>query len=304
MGQLMKHLGSLLLLVFFIESTYWAQVVSDLQAHQTGQKITITYVLNAKEDVDVSLYYIKHDLQDWTQIKKGVSGNIGRNVISGLNEIIWDVLAYNESFVSSNVQFKVVTKSIEDSKQKEIKSVKVGRQIWMAENLNVDQFRNGDEIFELNENEDWNKSTQAAHCNYENSNSKMKKYGKLYNWYAISDERGLCPTGWRIPTDDDWTILSLSLGGEQISGGKLKSIENWESPNQDATNQVGFNGTPGGYRSDFGVFGYEGQLSIYWTLSEFGSNTAWYRELSYLYPILKRDYGLKQNGYSVRCIKD
>ena len=148
------------------------------------------------------------------------------------------------------------------------KTVKIGKQIWMAENLNVSHYRNGDIIPEVKNPDEWSKLTTGAWCYYENDSENGKTYGKLYNWFAVNDPRGLAPEGWHIPTDAEWTHLTEYLGGKEIEktyqgiyyweiadvGGKLKATTLWKSPNEGATNSSGFTAFPGGYRYDDGDF--------------------------------------------------
>ncbi len=106
--------------------------------------------------------------------------------------------------------------------QGDIKSVKIGNQVWMAENLNVDRYRNGDPINTGLTDQQWKVTTQGAFAIYDNIQANDLVYGKLYNWYAVVDPRGLCPSGWHVPSDDEWTILTDYLGGWKVAGGKLK----------------------------------------------------------------------------------
>ncbi|MBM3401498.1 MAG: hypothetical protein FJY21_04145 [Bacteroidetes bacterium] len=130
-------------------------------------------------------------------------------------------------------------------------TVTIGNQVWMTKNLDLDKFRNGDPIQEAKTNEEWKKAgenKQPAWCYYNNDPANGTKYGKLYNWYAVTDPRGLAPKGWHIPTDMEWTILIDYLGGPDVAGGKMKSTgsEYWKSPNREASNESGFSGLPGG----------------------------------------------------------
>jgi uncharacterized protein (TIGR02145 family) len=189
-----------------------------------------------------------------------------------------------------------------------VNEVKIGKQIWMTENLNVDKFRNGNPIPEAKTDEEWKKAgenKQAAWCYYENDSKNGKKYGKLYNWYAVNDPRGLAPHGWHIPTDREWTLLIKYLGGESVAGGKMKSsgTQYWFSPNSGATNQSGFSGLPGGYRSSTGIFEYI-YYGFWWSSSELDEASAWYRNLNYDISEVYRDNLGKTMGLSVRCIKD
>lgn len=165
-------------------------------------------------------------------------------------------------------------------KTNDLKTVKIGNQVWMAENLNVDLFRNGDPISEVKSNEEWERARKRgkpAWCYYNNNPKSGKKYGKLYNWYAVSDLRGLAPEGWHIPNREEWVSLFDYLGGKEVAGGKLKEAgtTNWHSPNKGATNESGFSALPGGYRlGDNGIFGLIGDSSQFWSATEYSINTA------------------------------
>jgi len=144
--------------------------------------------------------------------------------------------------------------------------VSIGGQVWMAENLNVDKFRNGHPIPQAQTNEAWEeagKNGQPAWCYYDNQAIQREpgnneKYGKLYNWYAVNDYRGLAPEGWHIPSDDEWSILTNHLGGEESAGLKMKSSIEWED-NGNGTNESGYSALPGGIRYFTGYFGLIGK---------------------------------------------
>ncbi len=126
-------------------------------------------------------------------------------------------------------------------------TVTIGTQVWMSKNLDVAKFRNGDPIPEAKTDEEWYKAVknkQPAWCYYENDPANGAKYGKLYNWYAVNDSRGLAPVGYHIPSDAEWTQLTDYLGGRDVAGGKMKSTTGWKAPNKDASNSSGFSGLP------------------------------------------------------------
>ncbi len=140
-------------------------------------------------------------------------------------------------------------------------------------------------------------------------------YGKLYNWYTTVDSRGLCPTGWHVPTDCEWMYLEGSLGMSVMDqetqggrgtneGGALKATTNWLSPNTGATNSSGFTALPGGYRSLNGSYNDIGISGYWWSSTENGSGNAWTRKLNYVSSNVNRDFDNKQNGFSVRCLRD
>ena len=144
-----------------------------------------------------------------------------------------------------------------------IKFVKIDKQIWMSENLNVNKFNNGDTIPETKTVSEWKdaiKNRKPAWCYYENSIENGKKYGKLYNWFAVTDPRGIAPNGWHIPTKDEWLDLRNFLGGEKLAGEKLKSKQGWDEEGN-GTDVFKFNGLPGGYMDgDTGDFNNSGSL--------------------------------------------
>jgi len=177
----------------------------------------------------------------------------------------------------------------------------------MNKNLNVDHYRNGDTIPEITNGVEWPNLTTGAWCYYHNSDSLGNIYGKLYNWYAVNDPRGLAPQGWHVATDSDWIVLVNYLGGPDIAGGKLKEegTRHWLIPNSGANNQSGFSAIPGGCRKYNGLFiamGTDG----FWltsTMSNFYS-PPWERGISNERTNVGRAYSNKIMGYSVRCIKD
>lgn len=184
--------------------------------------------------------------------------------------------------------------------------VTIGKQVWMSQNLNVDKFRNGDPIPHVETNGEWKKAgknKQPAWCYYDNDPANGAKYGKLYNWYAVNDPRGLAPVGYHIPTDEEWTVLTDYLGGEDVVGEKMKSTSGWaESGN--GTNESGFSGLPGGFRFSNGPFLNIGKNTQWWSSIEDSRNLAWARNLYYLDGNILRHNSFKGGGMSVRCLRD
>jgi len=185
-------------------------------------------------------------------------------------------------------------------------TVTIGTQTWTATNLDLATFRNGDAIPEAKTDEEWEAAgdnKQPAWCYYDNDPKNGTKYGKLYNWYAVNDARGLAPAGYHIPTDEEWTVLSTFLGGKDVAGKKMKSTSGWNDDGN-GTNSSGFSGLPGGYRNSSGNFGSVGKFGSWWSASENFESNAWLRVLSYGSSSLSR-YGYnKSNGFSVRCVRD
>ena len=184
--------------------------------------------------------------------------------------------------------------------------VKIGKQIWMSKNLDVSTFRNGIAIPEAKNEKQWLKASEnqtAAFCYYEYRSNNGKVYGKLYNWYAVNDSRGLAPKGYHIPSDEEWIIVTDFLGGSDIAGKKMKSKNGWAN-DWNGNNSSGFNGLPGGYCSSLGDFYNVAGYGYFWSSSEFDTNFAWFRGLSRHYTKVYRSFNSKGNGMSVRCIKD
>ena len=182
------------------------------------------------------------------------------------------------------------------------KTVTIGTQEWTTENLNVEHYRNGDPILQVQDPTEWSKLTTGAWCYYENNSENGKTYGKLYNWKAVNDPRGLAPEGWHIPSDAEWTKLTDYLGGEKVVGDKLKATTLWDSPNTGATNSSGFTALPGGIRG--GNFDGFGKIGCFWSLSDYDYISAWGRGLEYGYSGVIRISLYKLNGVSCRCVKN
>jgi uncharacterized protein (TIGR02145 family) len=186
------------------------------------------------------------------------------------------------------------------------KEVKIGNQVWMLENLDVEKFRNGDLIPQAKTAEEWEnagKNNEPAWCYYDNDESNGTKYGKLYNWYAVNDPRGLAPEGYHIPSNTELTELTDSLGHENVAGTKMKSTSGWyESGN--GNNSSGFSALPGGYRYINGSFSDLGKVGNWWSSSEGDTSNAISRFLNYYNADVFNYNSDKKNGFSVRCLKD
>jgi len=198
--------------------------------------------------------------------------------------------------------------SITDQDGNVYKTVTIGAQTWMAENLRTTKYKDGSAIPLISDDSTWDVLTSAGYCNYNNTTDKksISTYGCLYNWYAVNTGK-LAPTGWHIPTDDEWTELLNYLVGDSIAGGKLKenTTKHWESPNSGATNVSGFTALPAGYRGAYGDFYALGTGGYWWSYSGLDSSYAWYRYMGYDYENVNRgNYVGKQRGFSIRCIKD
>jgi uncharacterized protein (TIGR02145 family) len=202
--------------------------------------------------------------------------------------------------------------SMTDQQGNVYKTIVIGTQEWMAENLNTSIYRNGDAIPTNLDNATWQSTTSGAWAYYNNDASYACPYGKLYNWYACVDARQLCPVGWHVPTDAEWSVLTSYLGGEDVAGGKMKTTGTieaatglWYVPNQSATNSSGFSGAPGGTRDSDGSYYGIGAFGGWWSSSEFDTSIALFRGLSYLSDIaFLANIDFMREGFSVRCLRD
>jgi uncharacterized protein (TIGR02145 family) len=182
------------------------------------------------------------------------------------------------------------------------KTVKIGTQTWMAENLNVSTFRNGDPIPHAETNEEWEQAEEEgkpAWCYYDNDPKNGTKYGKLYNWYAVNDPRGLAPAGWHIPTDAEWKTLKNYLGDD--AGKKMKSTFGWK---ENGNNNCGFSGLPGGLRSWDGDFYLLENDGGWWSSTEDDGIWAIYFFISYDDVKLFSRFEVKGKGFSIRCVSN
>jgi uncharacterized protein (TIGR02145 family) len=185
-----------------------------------------------------------------------------------------------------------------------ISTVTIGNQTWMSKNLDVATFQNGDTIAEAKTFEEWilaGESQKPIWCHYNFSSGFGAVYGKLYNWYAVNDPRKIAPNGFHVPSEQEWNALINSLGVDS-AGTKLKTT-NKRYGNDIGTNSSGFNGLPGGYVNS-GNFNRIGEISYYWSSTEFDPNTAIRIYLSYNSPQVNMSNYFKYNGCSIRCIKD
>ena len=192
--------------------------------------------------------------------------------------------------------------------QAQIKGVKIGKQIWMTENLKVYNFNNLDPIPEAKNEYEWQKAGKnhkPAWCFYEYNSDNEKRYGLIYNWYAVNDPRGIAPKGWHIPNDKEWERLFKIAGNGDWDGDKLKSTSGW-CKYYNGTNDYGFNAFPGGYTEEDGsVFGIEG-IAEWWssTVSKYDSNYVKVYLVHYRIPTLYKTIEHKSLGFYVRCVKN
>jgi uncharacterized protein (TIGR02145 family) len=181
--------------------------------------------------------------------------------------------------------------------------IEIGAQFWTKQNLKTTRYNDGIAIPKLEEDEDWESSSNGAWSYYNNESSNNNEYGKLYNAYAAMSGK-LCPTGWRIPNNDDWQDLIDFLGGDGLNaGGALKSITGWNAPNTGATNTTGFTALPGGSRHYSGIYNQMLEVAYFWSSSSIeDENTLYYGLESSTTSLFS--YSVARNyGFSCRCIK-
>lgn len=178
----------------------------------------------------------------------------------------------------------------------------IGEQCWFAENLRTEHYANGDVIPGELINSELQNTAEGAQAIYSNDASNLADYGRLYNWYAVDDARGLCPSGWLVPTDGEYTELTDFLGGSSIAGTQMKSSPP-DDPAWDGTNTSGFSALAGGFRLDDGNFYYGGSHGDFWSSSSAGTD-AWFRILSSGSSVVYRNLNEPRDGVSVRCVRD
>jgi uncharacterized protein (TIGR02145 family) len=184
--------------------------------------------------------------------------------------------------------------------------VELGSQVWMAENLRCSKYSNGNSIPFVLSVEDWKALESEAYCMFNNDEDMGEEYGYLYNWFAVSEERNICPTGWHVPDYEEWSELILFLGGLPEAGGAMKDTGtlHWEN-NTDATNLSGLTMLPGGYRSYFnGAYNSMGIYGAWWANSEIDRKLAWGIALRYYNAYAYKYHYEKNTALSIRCIKD
>jgi uncharacterized protein (TIGR02145 family) len=187
-----------------------------------------------------------------------------------------------------------------------IEEIQIGTQIWTSKNLDTNQFCNGEIIPEATTDEEWTLAGEQGKpvwCYYSNDKLIGEKYGKIYNWFAVNDPRGLAPNGWKIPSNSDWEILATNLGGEDdFAGEKMKSTSEWHNGGN-GTNLSGFNALASGYRDSKGPFNFLTGHAYWWSTNEDGANSAWNRSVAYSHNGALGYTTDKQMGLSVRCLK-
>ena len=253
-----------------------------------------------------------------TALQSPLSGHTNTSVsveVSDLNPgttYHFRVKAENElgTIYSDDILFRTtstgITGTVTDVDGNIYATIGIGDQTWMAENLKTTKYNDDTDIPLVTDGSEWDNLTTPGYCWYDNDQATYgDTYGALYNWYTV-ETGNLCPTGWHVPTEAEWTELTDYLGGESVAGGKLKETgtSHWESPNEGATNESGFTALPGGYRGGDGGFGGVGSHGRWWSATEGGTGGAWGRGVRYSGSNVGQHEDDEVSGYSVRCLRD
>ena len=297
-----KRMLSLIVGLCFFSFVALSQTVTNVAAQQSGSTLLISYSLLSDTPCEISFNFSTDGGTSWTKPMIGVSGDVGAGIVQGNHIIRWEVTEGLNQLISSSVKFKV-----EANSNKLFKTVQIFNQIWNAENLSIDRFRNGDIIPEARTSEEWRiagENKQPVWCYYNNDPKNGEIYGKLYNWYAVNDPRGLAPVGFHMPTDAEWTVLTNYLGGEKVAGVKLKSLQGWANGGN-GSNSSNFNSLPGGSRLLAGNFSGISKESYWWTFSESLADSGWARCLRFdKAKVVRSSRNFKGKGCYVRCVRD
>ena len=248
-----------------------------------------------------------------TATQSPITGNSVTNVSVNINGLIAGIIYHfrvnaTNSLGTSNGNDMTFVYTIADVDGNVYNTVTIGTQVWMKENLKTTKYRNGNLIgtttpatLDIN-----SESTPKYQWAYDGNESNVATYGRLYTWYAVTDTRNVCPTGWHVPTDAEWTVLTTFLGGDNVAGGILKEIgtTHWATPNTGATNETGFTALPSGYRYDNSTFNKIGYFGNWWRSSQYATGNAWDLGMGYDGSAVGRSGHGMHDGFSVRCLKD
>jgi uncharacterized protein (TIGR02145 family) len=310
----MKYLISVFFLLCLSVVRVSAQTLTNIDFFAEGKKVIITYDLadcEPGEFYDVTLNFVEQSTLKVT-VPKTISGDI-KKITCGSKRIVWDIgtdLSSLSGRFYPELEVKKADKnSVTDIDGNTYKTVQIGTQVWMAENLKTAKYNDGTMILNVKKRKQWSNLTTGAWAYYKNDATNNLKYGKLYNWFAVSPttngNKNVCPTGWHVSTDAEWTVLTDYLGGESIAGDKMKDVgtRSWKGSNSNSNTSL-FTGLPGGYRSATGSYRSFGNYGYWWSSAENNTGNAWYRGLDGSSGGADRNYCDKKNGFSVRCLRD
>ncbi|MBK7131988.1 MAG: fibrobacter succinogenes major paralogous domain-containing protein [Bacteroidales bacterium] len=226
--------------------------------------------------------------------------------IKKISRIFAEIMVSALLFVASN--YNLIAQeagTVKDLDGNIYNTIRIGDQIWMAENLRSTRLNDGTAISNITGIADWAALSTPGYCWYKNDTVYKNVYGALYNAYAVNTNK-LCPAGWHVSTNEDWLKLESYLGGEKIAGGKLKDTGtlHWSEPNSGATNEIQFNALPGGSRYTNGLFLTIKNMGYWWSPGETNTFNNWYRSIYYRDIAITRNFIDSTNGFSVRCVKD
>ena len=302
-------------IVVWSEHSLDSDWVHDEATEAKGREIILPVILDA---IKPPMGFRRIHAADLSSLGRGKHDDVLDRLFEDIRDILGDPIPIRGD--DRSVRQKSTNKQIDsvnvDINISTYETVKIGNQVWMAENLNVSHYRNGDSIPQVQDADKWVKLNTGAWCYYKNNNGNDQVYGKLYNWFTVNDTRGLAPEGWHIPTDKEWQELECFLGmslkdAKKTSwrgsiGGKLKETgtAHWSTPNAGVTNESGFTALAGGYRSVSGGFGGIGHVASFWSSSADYDENAWFRFLGCSETVVYRNGTNKRFGMSVRCVRD
>ncbi|MFT7308731.1 MAG: hypothetical protein ACI964_001314 [Spirosomataceae bacterium] len=257
---------------------------------------------------------VRNEIQDLTQVLTE-SNDAGNLAITNLANPVSAQDAATKAYVDLLKAEVEALKGVKDIDNNRYDIITIGTQTWMAENLKTTRYNDGTVILLVTDGTAWEtagRNTFPGYCWYNapNESTNLIAYGALYNWYAINPltngNKNVCPVGWRVPTDGEWTTLTTFLGGIAVAGGKMKEagLAYWETPNGRATNESGFSGLPGGGRNGYGTFLSIGGNGYWWSSTGVDTASAWFRSLGNNNGSVYRSGSSKGSGFSVRCLRD
>ncbi len=244
-------------------------------------------------------------------ISSGVgSGNFNVTIANLSPDALYYIRAYASNSLGTaygNERFFTIGKLVVKDKDGNYYHILyIGSQVWLGENLKTTRFRDSTLIPMVDSNSSWNTQITPGYCWYDNDQVvKRNTYGGLYNWQAVTSGK-LCPTGWHVPSDTEWTTLADNMGGESQAGNKLKEsgTDHWRIPNSGANNETMFTALPGGYRTETGVFDNLGNYGNWWSTTSVNSTVANYRYMYYGNGTMTKSFVNQKYGLSVRCLKN